>query len=169
MAKAKKDSPAQHKRRSQKQSFGCTLHLAVALQDYVHSFLWKLSSMRISVGQGKPRWTRQRSSLAKKWKHWLPLSKQWQAFLKVPGLRKQQAKQETRDAIMLLGQNMGGNLNIKSGTRAAPAAQVWYSNQCTPSSRASQWNGWSRVQVSWVECGCWHEDHGIQQTCAMMG
>ena len=30
-----------------------------------------------------------------------------QEFLKVPGLRKQQAKQEKRDAKMLLGQNMG--------------------------------------------------------------
>ena len=45
-------------------------------------------------------------------------------FLKVPELRKQQVKQEKRDAKMLLGQNTGGNLNIKSGTRAAPAAQV---------------------------------------------
>ena len=30
-----------------------------------------------------------------------------QELLKVPGLRKQQAKQEKRDAKMLLGQNMG--------------------------------------------------------------
>ena len=30
-----------------------------------------------------------------------------QEFLKVPGLRKQQAKQAKRDAKMLLGQNMG--------------------------------------------------------------
>ena len=35
MGKANKVSPAQQRRRSRKQSFGCTLHLAAALQDYV--------------------------------------------------------------------------------------------------------------------------------------